>query len=280
MPTLKDNYLVKKRNVLNEIRANSMTLQELRFFSIYLSKINSNDLNTRVVRFSISDFQAIMELESRLKIDDMKKVTENLLSKIVNVPIERGGYTAFQLFKECEVTTDEKGEWYVEIDAHDKALPLMFEFKSRYFSYKLWNALRLKSSNQLRMYEILKQYEHIGSRVLSIDELKELLGIKKDEYPRFGNFKIWVLDVCQKALKENTDIKFTYEPHGKKGDRGKILFLKFNIEKNEDYVDQLTLSMFIDENNLEVHNEVEAEGYEEILSEYDEKNKISRRSVR
>ena len=251
MATIKRNYLIKKRNVLNEIRANSMTLQELRFFSIYLSKINPKDINTRVVRFSLNDFQAIMELDSRIKIDYMKRVTDSLLCKVVNVPNERGGYTGFQLFKECVVDIDEKEEWYIEIDAHDKALPLMFEFQSRFFSYQLWNALRLRSSNQLRMYEILKQYEKIGSRVIGVNELRELLGIGKDEYPRFNDFKNRVLDACQQALREITDLKFIYEPYGKRGKGGKILSLKFTIEKNTDYVDQLTLFEFIEERKRE-----------------------------
>ena len=47
---------------------------------------------------------------------------------------------------------------FYEIDAHDRALPLMFDFKNKYFKYELWNALRLKSPNQVRMYEILKQW--------------------------------------------------------------------------------------------------------------------------
>jgi hypothetical protein len=101
------------------------------------------------------------------------------------------------------------------------------------------------------MYEILKQYETVGERILNVDELKELLGIDKNEYALFNNFRKWVLDVCKKALKEHTDIKFTYEPYGKKGKGGKIQSLKFNIEKNNDYVDQLTLDMFIEENKQE-----------------------------
>ena len=247
VPTIKKNHLVQKRNVLNEIRANSMTLQELRFFSIYLSKIHKDrPEETRLVRFPMDDFKAIMEL-GRIDIKYMKGVTNSLLGKVVNVPDERGGYVGFQIFKRCKVSTDDSGEWYVEINAHDDALPLMFEFKDKYFSYQLWNALRLKSSNQLRMYEILKQYQTIGYRILTIEELKELLGIGKDEYPRWNNFKTRVLDACQQALTEHTDIKFTYEPCGKLGKGGKILSLKFTIEKNEDFMDQLTLDMFIDE---------------------------------
>ena len=270
MATLKKNYLIKKRNVLNEIRANSMTLQELRFFSIYLSKINARDTSTRVVRFSLDDFRTIMELDSRIKIDYMKRVTDGLLCKVVNVPDERGGYTGFQLFKRCKVTMDDNDEWYVEIDAHDDALPLMFDFQARFFSYQLWNALRLRSSNQLRMYEILKQYEKIGSRVLGVDELKELLGIDKTEYSLFNNFKKWVLDVCQQALKESTDIKFTYEPHGKKGKGGKILFLKFTIEKNTEYVDQLTLFEFIEERRREIADvQGEWDNWDEVAEDAD-----------
>jgi hypothetical protein len=60
-----------------------------------------------------------------------------------------------------------------------------------------------------------------------------------------------VLDACQQALKESTDIKFAYEPYGKKGKGGKILFLKFTIEKNAEYVDQLTLFEFIEERKKE-----------------------------
>jgi len=248
MPNLKKDYLVYKRNVLNEVRSNSMNLTELRFFSIYLSRINpANPAETRVVRFTLDEFREIMELGSRLSIGRMISTTTGLLSKVVNVPDERGGYTGFQLFNRCKVSPDDNGEWYVEINAHDDALPLMFEFKDKFFKYRLWNALRLKSSNQLRMYEILKQYETIGSRVLSVADLKSLLGIGNDEYEgRWNNFKTYVLDHCQQALLENTDIKYTYSPHGKKGRGGKILMLKFIIEKNEDYIDPVKLADYID----------------------------------
>lgn len=261
---IRGNYLIEKRNALNEIRANGMSLQELRFFSIYLSKINPRDIRTRVVRFSLVDFQRIMEFGSHLKISYIKNVTNSLLCKIVNVPTDRGGYEGFQLFTRCKVDMDDSGEWYVEIDAHDQALPLMFQFKERYFTYELWNALRLKSSNQLRMYEILKQYENVGERVITISELKELLGISKDEYQRYGDFKTHVLDVCQKALEDSTDIKYTYEPFGKKGRGGKIQSIKFNIKKNSGFIDQLTLYDFI---TRQVVSDIRIDDEEEIEHE-------------
>ena len=236
-------YLIEKRNVLNELRTNNMKLQELRFFSIYLAKIDARDISTRVVRFAMADFQKIMEIDF-IKIDYLMSITNSLLSKVVNIP-DMDGYNAFQLFKQCRVNKDEKGEWFVEIDAHDEALPLMFDFKDKYFTYELWNALRLKSSNQLRMYEILKQYEKLGERAVSLDNLKELLGINKTDYPRYDSFKSDVIEVCKEALESYTDIKFDYMPIRNRGKGGKINALKFLISRNENYIDPLSLSDFI-----------------------------------
>jgi plasmid replication initiation protein len=243
MPISKDS-LIEKRNVLNEIRPNSMTLQELRFFSIYLAKINSQDISTRVVRFSLMDFQKIMEL-GKLNLIQLRGTVDSLLSKIVGIALETGGFARFQLFKKAVFTQDEISGWYIEIDAHDDALPLMFEFKEKYFTYELWNALRLKSANQIRMYEILKQYEHAGERTVTVKDLRELLGIGADEYKRFNNFRDRVLDACQEALEMYTDIKYTYEPAGRRGKGGKINAVRFTITKNKNHVDQISLADFI-----------------------------------
>ena len=257
---IKVKNLIEKKNVLNEMRANStsMTLQEQRFFLIYLSKINSRDISTRIVRFPMDEFKAIMDL-GRLNISSLEKATDRLLQKIVKVPYNEG-WEKFQLFKKCRLDKDDIGDWYIEIDAHDDALPLMFEFKDKYFTYKLSNILRLKSINQQRMYEILKQYEKIGSRIFGVDELKELLFIGKDEYSYYKDFRVRVLDACQQALKEHTDIKYTYESHGKKGAGGKVLALKFIIEKNEDYTDQLTLAEFIEEQQAADESDLKDDG--------------------
>lgn len=244
MTKISGTEIVEKRNILNEIRQNNMTLQQLRFFSIYLAKINARDLSTKTVRFSLSDFQKIMGI-GRMNIQHFKKVVDSLLSNIIHIPNKSGGLSSFTLFNDCLLDKNEKGEWYVEISANDKALPLMFDFKSHYFTYQLWNALQLKSATQIRMYEILKQYESIGKREIEISELRELLGITSKEYSRFSNFRVRVLDSCQQALSKNTDISFVYEK-GKSGNRGKWLTIIFYIKKNEHYVDHLSLKDFID----------------------------------
>ncbi|MCL2400655.1 MAG: replication initiation protein [Defluviitaleaceae bacterium] len=254
---LKKNHVVVKHNTLNEVRTHNMTLQELRLFTIYLSKINPKNKETKRVVFSLSDFQSIMELK-QLNAPYFKKVAYNLINKPVEVTTKRGGFSVFNIFREFTVDADENGEWYIEIDADEKAVPLLFDFQGQFFKYELWNALRLKSKNQLRMYEVLKQYEKIGSKVVAVKDLKDLLGIGEKEYPLFKNFRQDVLEVCKKALSENTDISYTYEPHGKKGRGGKILELKFSITKNKDFQDPLQLDEFIEINkvNIDENNDI------------------------
>ena len=254
MPEVFETALIEKRNVLNELRANNLTLQELRFFSIYLSKINPRNKDTRIVRFTLADFQKIMQF-GKLNIKQLKESTNSLLRKIVNIPLESGGYEGVVLFEKCKVDKDRSGEWYVEISASTAALPLMFDFKDKYFKYELWNALRLNSANQIRMYEILKQYENIGKREISVDDLQELLGVK---YSRWDKFRQSVLDNCQKALKATTDICYTYEK-GKGGKGGKWLTIIFYIYKNVPESTEITLL------------ESELTGYIDISTEHEEK---------
>lgn len=80
-----------------------------------------------------------------------------------------------------------------------------------YFSYELQYFIKLKSSNQVRLYEILKQWEKRGTFDISIAALRELLDIKPKEYPLFSDFRRDVLEVCKKAINELTDITFSYE---------------------------------------------------------------------
>lgn len=239
---LKKGNKVEKRNDLNEIRTKHMTMQQLRFFAIYLSRINARDESTRRVRFPLADFQKIMGL-GRLNIANLKAATDGLLCQIVHLPTKNGGYKSFQLFKECTVDKAPDGEWFVEIDAHDKALPMFFDFKEKYFTYDVGNVLRLGSSNQMRMYEILKQRQTLRQPVIiQLQDLRELLGLDDDKYTRYQDFRVRILDKAQKELAEQTDIKFTYEPV-KKG--RKIAALAFNIQRNDLKFPQMCIEEYI-----------------------------------
>ena len=237
---LKGTELVEKRNILNEaVYEEKMWLQEIRFFSAYLGKINPRDQTTRVVRFKLKEFQdCIGKGDANLK--KTRETTDRLLRQIAHVPLESGGFHSFQLFSECKVDRDKKGEWYVELVAHEKAMPFMFGFIDRYFSYRLSNVLRLLSTNQVHLYEQLKQYEGLGVRTIPIEQLRKILEIGDGQYTRWDNFRQVILLACQKALSEKTDICFTFEPV-RVGRSHETVAVKFFIKENTDFLGHAAL---------------------------------------
>ena len=225
--TLKDTYRVKKCFLLNMIE-NELNIQELRLLSVFLSRVNPTDPSTRTVKINIADFQALFGLK-HLWESEIKKTFRRLLSYSIFDTID-GYYVGVQLFKKIRMPK-EGNEKYIEITAHDDAIPYLFDIRGHYFSYKLYNVIQLKSVNQFRMYELLKQYEKKGKRELEINALKQLIGIAPEKYRSITDFKKYVLDKCQIALKKYTDIAFEYKPC-KTGIGGKWETILFTIKKN------------------------------------------------
>ena len=69
---------------------------------------------------------------------------------------------------------------------------------------------KLKSPDSARIYWLLREYADFGERTISISQLRFLLDIAENEYPRFSNFKVRILDKAQTELAK-TDMPFTYE---------------------------------------------------------------------
>ena len=242
---ISENTIVEKSNQLNEAvmidgkltapdelltLSNTVSLQEARFLAIYLSRIDARQPERREVEFALDEFCTIMEV-TKVNIAAVKELARRLLDKKVIITLTSGGFTAFSLFSVFTLDCNPKtGKWTVLIKCSEEAVPLLYNFKNKYFSYRVGNVLRLKSTNQIRMYEILKQYEGVGERTIELAELKRQLGIGANDYSRFHNFKTKVLDACRIALIENTDIRYDYELIR----RGRaVSSIRFTIEHNE-----------------------------------------------
>jgi len=271
---LSSDSWVSKSNVLNEVRNNRMNITQIRFFTIYLSKINPKNINSREVTFKLEEYTKIMQFK-KTNTTRLIKTAEDLLGLTVKFWDKTGqyssdglvGFVMCQIFKRFKLYKSDDGEWFVTIDCHDDVVKLMFELQKYYFKYQLWNALQLTSPNQQRMYEILKQYEYAGIREISVKDLREFLGIKPEEYTLWQNFKKRVLDASQEALGNYTDIKFKWEISGKRGKGGKINYLKFNIEKNENYLRQLSFDDY-----LIIQDDAE---FEDILEEFERPDEVN-----
>jgi hypothetical protein len=234
-----------------------MTITQARLLSIYLSKINPFDVTSREVSIKLEEYAKIMQFK-KYNITQLKQSAIELTKLTVSFYKEgiRSEYTKNGILKEFKVTTsllfknfnlikNDRDEWTVNINCHDDVLFLMFELKKHFFKYKLWNTLQLASFNHQRMYELLKQYENAGAREITVKDLRQFLGLKENEYKDWDNFRRRVLESSQKALEENTDIKFTWEISDRQGKGGKINSIRFNIMENENYARQYDYDEFL-----------------------------------
>ena len=235
-----NEYQITVSNAINEMRRLDMGLEENRIYLSYLAKIDPTDIRTRRVVYPLKEFKKIMNIPADTSTERMKEYTASLLSHVITESDGNGGYRQYQIFSECEVKQDSLGQWNIYITAHDKLVPYLFNLKSMYFSYKLWNVRRLDKPTHIRLYEILKQYERTRTQTLtiSIADLKHRLDLNPDDYSRFDNFNSKIIKPCQKVLTEKTDITFDVE---KIKDGRAVTGLKFKVRANEAYDHQMEL---------------------------------------
>jgi len=226
-------------NPLIELKRYKLGFEEFKLMSIYCAKINPLDTNTRRVTFPVQEFLDVIGYDGpeRTMLPFLKKKTLNLLHNLVQINHPDLGYTQIVLFTFCNVSrSKETGEWVITLNTSEDALPLFFKLKSNFTSYKLKNILYLKSLNQLRMYELIKEHQFKDFFIINLSDLREFLGIKPEKHARWADFQRYVLKPCQRALKEHTDVSFEYKITGKIGK--KVDVLRFDISDNSPMLEQ------------------------------------------
>ena len=68
----------------------------------------------------------------------------------------------------------------------------------------------MRSTYSIRLYEMLKQYEQIGSRVFNLDELQDLLQVPKS-YRIWRAFSRRVLEQSLKEINHYSDLEISFD---------------------------------------------------------------------
>lgn len=102
-----------------------------------------------------------------------------------------------------------EGEGVVEAQFNKRLLPYLLELRDNFTKAQLAELIKIKSPSSFRIYWLLREYASFGKRTIPLEELKTILGLV-EEYDRFNNFRVRVLDRAQKELAD-TDTAFTYK---------------------------------------------------------------------
>ena len=196
-------FVVSKSNSLNLFwNANEapMTLTELRFFYLYLSKLNPKDPEKREVLIPVSEYEQMfgVQFNSSRFMQDIRKVIER--SMYIHDGNDKN--RLILLYSYVDWYDDDKTIFKVacnkDIEQH------IFSLRKEYTSYELSSIYKLNTTSSIRLYEILNQFAFIGKAEFTFENLKNYLGCT---YPTFKEFKRSLLIPAMTQINKFTDLK-------------------------------------------------------------------------
>ncbi|PUB08161.1 replication initiation protein [Paenisporosarcina sp. OV554] len=227
---MKENYVVTQGNNLIEARHKKpLSVREQKIILTMVSMINPTDEDFREYVISIKDFHEMLGLQGREKYTEIKTVVENLMSKVIEIPRENGGWLLTHWVSSAEYI---QGKGSIRLKFVPELKPYMLQLKSQFTSYRLSNVLSLNSTYSIRLYELMKKWHHLGKWECSIEDLRGKLGVVEKIYPRYANFKIRVLKAAIDEVNEKTDLLIDFQEIKKGRSVERIEFtIKHSVEK-------------------------------------------------
>lgn len=222
------SVVVFQHNNLVEARY-SLTLQEKRLILWLISKIQPDEEDFKKHELSVQEFMKLMELKGKGNYKELQKITLGLMKKVL--VIKKTDEKTLTQVNWINYAHYEEGNGRIELAFSDVMKPFLLHLKSQFTAIEVTDLMQFKSIHAIRIYELLKQYQDIGERILSLDEIKECCGVK-DKLKQYVHLKTKLLLISQREINEKSDIKFEFE---KIKNGRKIVAIKFIISKNKAY---------------------------------------------
>lgn len=250
----KNNIVTKSNSLIEANYKTKLSLREQKIILYIVSKVEKDDEDFKTYTLPIKDFSQMMGLEGSPKYSELRKITEDLMSKVIEVVKKKESKVLQVHWMSSVEYNSEKGT--IDFTFDPKLKPYLLQLQKEFTSYKLQNVLALNSGYSIRFYELLKKWEKIKSVEYTLEELRKRIGTGL-KYKEYSNFKLRIITPSQKELANKTDIKFSYEEI-KKG--RKVESLRFIISTNKKEKETSNITEDIDELLFEELNEL-AEDY-------------------
>lgn len=213
MPKIKEVTVTGMEMVVQDNRLidspRFFSLQEQRLFILLVSKLNPKNQKDITFRLPTIEFAKALDIDEKDAVRDLKRITKNLMKRVIEIYNKDENSQTF-----VHIVSFAKywlGKGYADIKISDEITPYLFQLKERFTTYKLTQVTRLSSIYAIRIYEILKKHEKIGSRKIFIDDLRKLLAIKDTQYKKFNDFSKRILDIAKKEINTKTDLEIDYK---------------------------------------------------------------------
>ena len=226
---IKSNKLIEARYRLG--------LQELQVVFWLLGQIKHDDEDFKSHKLEIREFCNFIQVKPEKKYTELRKVTKNLMQRVMEIEEEDGDEIIQVAWLSSAIYKSKQG--YVLLRFDPELKPYILQLKSHFTKINLEDASRLKSKYAIRVFELLLQYENIGSRNIAIIDLRNYCGIKEKEYKNYFDFKRKVIQKSKEEINQKTE--YTVDYREIKSSR-KVVAVEWSIKKKRVAIDPLRLS--------------------------------------
>jgi plasmid replication initiation protein len=206
----------------------TLTVTEQKMVRLLASMIKKDDDDFKEYKFKAKDLIKLLNTSDSRFYRDIDNITDLLMQRIIK--IREVSTRGFEKYHWVDVAKYRDGVLTLKINKDLKPFYLSLDW---YTKYQLKNIMQFKSTYSFRLYELLKQYEGIGYRELTIEQLRTILDIGKDQYPKYANLKQKVINVAVDEINKNTDIYILFTPQQEIKTARKVTSIKFIITKNK-----------------------------------------------
>ena len=218
-----ENNLIVKSNDLVQARY-ELSLNEQKIILYAVSKLDEKQEDFNIIKLDIREFFKLLGT-SKERYSEIREIVKELREKTLIINTDEGelitGWLASMFYK--------KNTGTIELEFSKNLVPYLLQLKEKFTRYQLKNILYLSNKHSIRIYELLKQYENIGNRTFTVDELKKILMLE-GQYKAFTDFDKRVLKPTMEEINDYTDLKVSYE----KVKKGRAIYsIRYKIELKE-----------------------------------------------
>jgi len=219
-----------------------LEINDIKLFRTIISKINYRDNLFEDFYLVNYDELNLAGISNSNRFRFVTESLEKLASTYVNILDKEGIKTRVGLIR--NKFKYPKGAKQIMVEIDDDLMPYLLELNGEYTKYQLSNIGKIKSVQQLKLYEMLRSWAEKGQYKTTLDNLRDYLEIKPGTYQNYGNLKQKILDKAINIINNETDIEVEIEELKVKS--LKVDTLVFYIELKGQEKEKFDITEFID----------------------------------
>lgn len=212
-----NNVVVQSNKLVEAHYKQQYTVQEQRMVLWVISEINKEDYYARKEKQKYKYKEIIISAQKYAELMDItaddvykraKEIGDNLMQKVLTINTDDGGW---KMLHWMEVMEYIKTTASIRVLISSEIIPYIIELKEKFTQFRLENILYLRSSYAIKLYQILAQYKQIGEREITVNALRNMLGINEQKtYILFAKIKSKILEISKREINAKTDLIISY----------------------------------------------------------------------